>query len=150
MTERDLFAEMDAIADALRESDPTLRESLCDELQLEFRQHQKRRMPTLSKGEFCDLFGIWLDQYRAKLEAELAELRKRIAANDCEMRRLIAERHKPGNSTDARDHFVCRCGAIIDDPADPKMLELHGPHFQAASLDRVQEGLERWRAFYGL
>jgi hypothetical protein len=55
-----------------------------------------------------------------------------------------------GNSTDARDHFVCRCGAIIDDPADPKMLELHGPHFVAASLDRVEEGLKRWRATYGI
>jgi hypothetical protein len=30
------------------------------------------------------------------------------------------------------------------------MLELHGPHFVAASLDRVEEGLERWRATYGI
>jgi hypothetical protein len=45
--------------------------------------------------------------------------------------------------------FVCKCGEVIADPFDPKMLELHGPHFQAESLDRVQEGLERWRAHYG-
>jgi hypothetical protein len=85
---------MDAIADALRENDPTLRESLHDEWQLEFRQLQKRRMPTLSKDEFLDLFGVWRDHYLAKLEAELAEVRERIAANDCELRRLIAERRR--------------------------------------------------------
>ena len=44
MSKPDLFAEMDAIADALRENDPTLRESLHDEWQLEFRQLQRRRM----------------------------------------------------------------------------------------------------------
>src|SRR5215472_1054655 len=103
MSKPDLFAEMDAIADALRENDPTLRESLCDELQIEFRQLQRRRIPSLSKDEFLDLFGVWLDQYLAKLEASLAELRERIAANDCEMRRLIAERRRLDPS---RDVFV--------------------------------------------
>jgi hypothetical protein len=38
---------------------------------------------------------------------------------------------------------------VIADPFDPKMLEVHGPHFVASSLDRVQEELERWRAYYG-
>jgi hypothetical protein len=147
MSKPGLFAEMDAIADALRESDPTLRESLCDELQLEFRQLQRRRMPDLSKDEFLDLFHVWRDRYLARLEAGLAELRKRIAANDRELRRLVAERRKLDPS---RDGFVCKCGEVIDDPFDPKMLELHGPHFQAASLERVHEGIERWRAHYGI
>ena len=101
----------------------------------------------MSKDEFLDLFHVWRDHYLAKLEASPAEVRKRIAANDCELRRLIAERRRLDPS---RDVFICRCGEVIADPFDPKMLEKHGPHFQAASLDRVEEGLARWRAFYGL
>jgi hypothetical protein len=38
------------------------------------------------------------------------------------------------------------CGEIIADTADPKTLELHGPHFIAASLRSVHETLERHRA----
>jgi hypothetical protein len=61
MSEPDLFTEMDAAADLLRETSPELRESLSDELQLEFRQLQKKRMPQLSKEEFLDLFHTWRD-----------------------------------------------------------------------------------------
>ena len=139
-----LFGEMDRIADAVRENNPELRESLSNELQLEFRQLQKCRMPELSRKEFLDVFHVWRDHYLARLEVELSAARRRMAENDCELRRLIAERdrHKPP------DKFVCKCGAVIADPLDPRMLELHGPHFVAASLPRVHEGLERWRAHY--
>lgn len=41
--EPDLFSEIDAAADILRENNPTLCDSLSDELQLEFRQLQKKR-----------------------------------------------------------------------------------------------------------
>ena len=135
-----LFGEMDRIADALRENNPDLRESLSYELQIEFRQLQKRRMPGLSRQEFLDLFHVWCDCYLSRLEAELAAVRRRMAENDCKLRELMAERdkHKPP------DKFVCKCGQVIADPLDPKMLELHGPHFQAASLPQVHEGLERW------
>ena len=68
-----LFAEMNAIADALHANDPMLRESLSDELQLEFRQLPKKRMPWLGKVEFVDLFHEWRDRYLGQLEAELAE-----------------------------------------------------------------------------
>jgi len=40
-------------------------------------------MPWLSKKEFLNLFQTWLDHYIARLEASLAGLRKRKAANDC-------------------------------------------------------------------
>jgi hypothetical protein len=87
----------------------------------------------------------------------LAEVRKRIAANDCELRRLIAEQRKidhrscgaTGRNETNPGVFICKSGEVIADPFDPKMLELHGPHFVVASLDRVEEGLERWRATYG-
>jgi hypothetical protein len=147
MSTPDLFAEMDHLADVLRENDPTLRESLCDELQLEFRQLQKRRMPTLSKDEFLDLFHVWLDHYLAKLEISLAEVRNRIAVGDRELQRLIAERHRLDPS---RDVFICVCGEVIADPFSAEALEKHSPHFVAASLDRVEEGLKRWRAAYGI
>jgi hypothetical protein len=49
MSQVSLFDEMDTIADAVRSNNPDLREGLSDELQLEFRQLQKRRCPELSK-----------------------------------------------------------------------------------------------------
>ena len=79
MTASDLFSEMDRAADLLRETNPELRASLSDELQLEFRQVQKKRMPQLNKDEFLDLFHTWREHYLAKLEAELAAVRKRMA-----------------------------------------------------------------------
>ena len=56
MSKPDLFSEMDSIADSLRENDPDIRAAMRDELQMEFRQLQKRRMPNLGKEEFLDLF----------------------------------------------------------------------------------------------
>jgi hypothetical protein len=56
---KSLFAEMDTIADALRRNNPDLG-GLSGELQLEFRQLQKRRMPELTKEQFLDLFQEWL------------------------------------------------------------------------------------------
>ena len=152
MSERpDLFAEMDHVADVLRENDPSLRESLSDELQLEFRALQKRRMPELSKDEFLDLFDAWRCGYLARLEAELAALRRRMAENDRELAPLIAEqRRRNVRSHDATaqadDVFICRCGEIIADPFDPEQMRIHQPHVIAASLPQVHDALQRWRA----
>ena len=139
--EPDLFTEMDHPADLLRETNPELRESLSDELQVEFRQVQKKRMPWLSKEQFLDLFEIWRDGYITKLEAELAEVRKRMTENDCKLAALAAE-HAARNPH--LNQFVCRCGAVIADPLDPEQLRIHQPHFIAASLSQVHEHLERW------
>ena len=83
-----------------------------------------------------------------RLEAELAEVRNRIAANDCALRRPVAERRARRNETTSSrdDVFVCRCGEVIADPFDPEQMRIHGPHFVAASLERTREGLMRWRA----
>jgi hypothetical protein len=42
--------------------------------------------------------------------------------------------------------FRCVCGETTSDPLDPAWMRIHQPHVQAASLERTQEGLERWRA----
>ena len=141
--ELDLFSEMDAAADMLRENNPTLRDSLSDERQLEFRQLQKKRMPQLSKEQFLDLFHEWRDHYLARLEIELAEVRKRMAENDCKLAEL---RRRRGNSTDT-NRFVCKCGEVIADPLDPEQMKIHQPHFIAASLPQVHAALERWRNY---
>jgi hypothetical protein len=66
--------------------------------------------------------------------------------NDRELRQLVAERKQRTSSHE--EVFVCKCGEVIADPFDPKMIELHGPHFVAASLERMHEALERHRAYY--
>jgi hypothetical protein len=63
-----LFAEVDHAADTLRADNPDLRAALKDELQLLFREIQKRRMPELSSVEWLDLFNVWLAQYLARCE----------------------------------------------------------------------------------
>ena len=136
-----LFAEMDAIADALRANNPTVRDSLSDELQLEFRQLQKKRMPWLGKDEFLDLLHTWRDHYLARLGVELAETRKRMAENDCKLAELAAE-HAASNPH--LNQFICKCGAVIADPLDPEQMKIHQPHFIADSLPQVHEALERW------
>ena len=86
---------------------------------------------------------MWRDHYLARLEAELVATRKRLAANDRRLRQLMAEWKE---KTD--DVFVCKCGEVIADPFDREMLELHGPHFQAASLERTHEALQHHHAYY--
>ena len=104
-------------------------------------------MPQLSKEQFLDLFHEWRDHYLARLEVELATTRKRMAENDCKLRQPMDEQRRrvSNRTTSLNDVFTCACGEVIADPLDPKMLELHGPHFQAASLPQVHEHLERWR-----
>ena len=146
MTASDLFSEMDRAADLLHETNPELRASLSDELQLEFRQVQKKRMPQLNKDEFLDLFHTWREHYLAKLEAELAAVRKRMAENDRQLAALVAELRRRNKTTSSRDDvFVCKCGEVIADPFDPEQMRIHQPHFIAASLPQVHEALERWR-----
>jgi hypothetical protein len=65
-----LFDEMDTIADAVRRNNPDIREGLSDELQLEFRQGQRRRMPELSREHWLELFAVWRDAYIARLDRE--------------------------------------------------------------------------------
>jgi hypothetical protein len=68
-----LFAEMDAAADALRRDNPELRESLVDELQMTFREIQKRRAPQLSTAEWVELFRVWGLEYAARCERQRDE-----------------------------------------------------------------------------
>jgi len=63
-----LFAEVDHAADTPRADNPDLRAALKDELQLLFREIQKRRMPELSSVEWLDLFNVRLAQYLARYE----------------------------------------------------------------------------------
>jgi hypothetical protein len=35
--------------------------------------------------------------------------------------------------------FVCACGAVLTNPADPKVMAVHAPHVQAAAEARERE-----------
>ena len=106
MSNLDLFSEMDAAADALCRNDPTLRAALSAELQLEFRQRQRRLLPSLSKDEFLNLFCVWHDRYLAKARAERAESHKQIL----EIIETSACENPPGAP------FRCVCG-VEGDPS---------------------------------
>ena len=64
-----LFAEMDHAADTLRKDNSSLRAGLRVELQLLFREIQKRRMPSLPDDEWLALFETWLTGFVAKLRS---------------------------------------------------------------------------------
>ena len=51
-----------------------------------------------------DLVDLGADGLR--LEASLAEVRDRIAVNDCELRRLVAERHRRNETSSHEDVFA--------------------------------------------
>ena len=68
-----LFEEMTRRADALRRDNPELRESLVDELQMTFREIQKRRAPQLSTAEWVELFRVWGLEYAARCERQREE-----------------------------------------------------------------------------
>jgi len=127
----------------LRESNPALRAALADELQILFREIQKRRHPDLSKDGWMELFRIWLEHYLAKCEFELAAMRERVAGIDRERLKLFAKLRE--TTSRRQEVFTCRCGAVIADPLDPEQMRIHSPHFHAASLDRTYEGIKRWR-----
>jgi len=59
--------------------------------------------------------------------------------------RQLAEQRRSNEAPPSPDgDFICKCGQVIADPFSAKALELHGPHFVAASLDRTHEYLTRW------
>jgi hypothetical protein len=136
-----LFAEMDAIADALRANDPTLRESLSDELQLEFRQLQKRRMPPLGRDQFLDLFTFGPTATSQGSRPSWPSCASAGRGNYCKLTVVVAERNA---NNPHLNQFLCKCGELIADPLDPEQMKIHQPHFIADSLPQVDEALTRW------
>src|SRR5262249_40056558 len=83
-----LFGEMDAVADELR-GDPR---HTPDDDQLAFRQLQRARLPDLSEQEWLDLFDVWRDHYRARLEAQAVARSAHMAKLWEERDALLTER----------------------------------------------------------
>ena len=87
-----------------------MRDGLSDELQLEFRQLQKRHSPHLS--QFLNLFHAWRDHYIAKLEAA-----RRDSQEDARYHRDLGARIA------TRCPFRCVCGAT-GDPFDQEIEKI--------------------------
>jgi hypothetical protein len=117
-----LFAEADHAGDALREENPDLRDALAEELQLLFREIQKRRMPELSSVEWIELFKTWGLQYAAKCQLRQDE----AIAN------IIATIDDYARANVPADPFVCPCGEVLDNPGDAAAIAVHQPHYLAA------------------
>ena len=122
----DLFAELDAIADVLREE---LGRACFDDLQIEFRRRQKARLPDLTREQWFDLFHEWLKHHLAKQQAELAEIRRR-------MLELDAERHALLRDLPRGEPFRCPCGELIYSWS-PEIEWPHREHVFVAGLDRL-------------
>ena len=121
-----LFAEVTAAADALRRDNPDLREALAEELQLLFREVQKRRMPELSTVEPIELFRVWGLAYAGRCERQREGTIAHINATSEE----YARANVPA------DPFVCPCGAVLNDPLDPAVMAIRQPHYAAAKAAR--------------
>ena len=99
------------------------------DLQTEFRQVQKARVPDLSNEEWLNLFGVWLDRYLARWDVQRVKTYARMLKLAEELRKEMP-RQQP---------FRCVCGAVLDDPFAPGVVEIPRaaePHVQAAALDR--------------
>jgi hypothetical protein len=116
MTRPGLFAEMDAAVDALRI--PYGPELVVGDLQFEFRQIQKARMPELAEAEWLDLFHIWLAGYVARVKRR----REQAFAGILEFAEQSARERPPAPP------FRCVCGAETRDPLDPAWMAIHQPH----------------------
>ena len=81
------------------------------DIQIEFRQVQKPSVPDLSKEEWLNMFGVWLDRYPARSYKRAEGLRTEMP------------RQQP---------FRYVCGAVLDDPFAPDVVKLHQPHVMAA------------------
>jgi len=125
----------------LRRDNPDLREALVAELQLVFREIQKRRMPQLSTVEWIELFAAWGREYAARCGRRRDEAIATIIATIDEYTRA----NGPGNpwvslcGEFARlpdDPFVCPCGETLTNPGDPAVMAVHQPHYMAAKAAR--------------
>ena len=63
-------------------------------------------MPNLTKKEWLNLFGVWLDHCLARLEVQRAEAYARMLKVAEELRK-VTPREQP---------FRCICGAVLGDP----------------------------------
>jgi hypothetical protein len=111
---RNLFKEMDAIADAARAHNPL--HSAADD-QIAFRQLQEERYPDLTKQQWLELFDAWCEHYVAKLTAQRDQLMQSMSR----FTQMTAWKLPSGAP------FVCVCGEEID-PSDPAMEADHRPH----------------------
>jgi hypothetical protein len=111
-----------AAADALRKDNPNLRESLADELQMTFREIQKRRAPQLSTAEWVELFRVRGLEYAARCERQRDEA---IAG-------MIATIDEFACATGPEPKWRCPCGEVLDNPGDPAVMAVHQPHYLSA------------------
>jgi len=137
MTEHlSLFEEMDHAADALRRDNPELRDALVDELQMTFREIQKRREPDLSTAEWIELFRLWGYGYAAR----------RARERDEAIAQMLATIDDYAQTNPPAAPFCCPCGAETSDPFDPSWVAIHQPHCQQAGEERIAR---EWQARRG-
>jgi hypothetical protein len=119
-----LFAAMDLAADMMRATQPC---EYCDaDDQVIFRKLQKPRLPDLTPEQFQTLYAEWQEHYHGKC------IQDRIKARD----RLIAYAEEQAKKNPPSPPFRCACGAVLDNPGDPKVMAVHAPHVQAAADER--------------
>jgi hypothetical protein len=105
-----LFAEMDQAAENI-----LVLATFVDDLRLEFRQLQKVYFPGLSEKDWHELFGRWLDRFRAKLEAG-QRARDALLIKFWERRSfLLARRGTHPDQRDAIDRQIWEVAQAIAD-----------------------------------
>ena len=114
-------------ADDLRANNPDMRNALCVELWMDFRQLQRARVPEVTREQSAQLFEVWLLRHTARLQA-------RIDANMKKLWDTID--HASINPPSAP--FRCVCGTTTDNPADPDFMRVHVPHVQAIQRRSVR------------
>jgi hypothetical protein len=129
MSDRSLFEEMTAAADALRATVDRLNRY---DLQIEFRQIIRARRRDLSREEWLAMFEIWIEGVCREMRASARGCDRR---RDRDHRRLRA-RQCAGGSV----RVPVRRGAR--ESTDPAVMAVHQPHYLAAKAAAVlcQEG----------
>jgi hypothetical protein len=124
MSEPDLFAAMDELADAGRRSEL----HVLEDDQIAFIHLTRERRPDLSREQRDQLFPKWQKHYYAKQRAELARGRMELLMRDAERQALLRD-------LPPAEPFRCPCGELIYSWSK-EAERLHAEHVMIAGLDR--------------